>query len=392
MKNNTNFEFAGPGRILFGRGRIAEIGRVAGEFGKRALVVTNADRSGKQGLIERLKRLLAEAGISAEIFRIEREPIAEDVDRAAEAARRAELVIGLGGGSAIDAAKAAAAVAAGGGACMDYMEVVGGGKAITKRPMPFIAVATTGGTGAEATKNAVIGCPEKRYKASLRSPLMLARVAIVDPELHVHVRPEVTARCGMDALTQLIESYTSKGANALTDGLAMEGLRRAARSLRRAVEDGTDLDAREDMALAALISGMTLANAGLGAAHGIAAPVCAMVDAPHGAVCAALVAHVMRANIAGLRAAGNPALGRYAEIGRILTGNHSLSDDEAADAGAEAAGALARDLKIPGLGEWGLTEGMLGEAAGKARKASSMRWNPIEIGEKDLAELIRKAL
>jgi alcohol dehydrogenase class IV len=390
------FGFETAARIVFGRGRLDEIGNLMAEHGRSALIVSNADRTAKQGLMARIEKLAAAESVDVEIFWIRGEPDTECVDRGLEAARRidAKAIVGIGGGSAIDAAKAMAGLMTNGGSCLDYMEVVGEGRPIRVPPVPWIAVPSTAGTGAEVTRNAVIGSEEHAYKASIRSPMLLARVALVDPEIGVAVPPDVTARAGMDALTQCLESYTSSGANAMTDPLALEGVERAGRSLRRAVESGDDLDAREEMALAALLSGITLTNAGLGAVHGLAAPLGARYPVPHGAVCAALLPHVMSANIGALRAEhpGHPALRRYAEIGRRMAGRRDLSDDEAADAGAAVAAALARDLRIPGLESLGVEESGIEGVVRMAQKASSMKFNPVELPAEILTGIVRKAL
>ena len=302
-------------------------------------------------------------------------------------------MIGVGGGSAIDAAKAIAGLMTNGGSCLDYMEVIGEGRPIRKPALPWIAVPTTAGTGAEVTRNAVIGSKRRRYKASIRSPRLLPAVALVDPELGVGVSPEITARSGMDALTQCIESYTSNGANPMTDPLAREGITLAARSLRRAVADGNDLAAREEMALAALLSGITLTNAGLGAVHGFAAPAGARFPIPHGTVCAALLPGVMQANVGELRRIdpGHPWLARYAEVGRRMTGDRSCSDDRAVDAATTFVSDLVRDLRIPRLGTFGISEADIPELAQTARKASSMKFNPIELPPATLEQILRNA-
>ncbi|MGB2823233.1 MAG: iron-containing alcohol dehydrogenase, partial [Phycisphaerae bacterium] len=262
----VEFDFLSVGRIIFGRGRARQVGELAGALGTTALVVTNAGEPGDGGVVDGLGESLSTAGLKCFFVQQPGEPTVGDVDRALETARGegCDVVVGLGGGSAIDAAKATAALLTNGGSPLDYMEVVGKGGKITRPAAPWLAVPTTAGTGAEVTRNAVIACPEKHFKASIRGEQLLARVVIVDPELGVSVPPEVTAGSGMDALCQLIESYTSVNAQPLTDALAAEGIPRAARSLRRAFADGTDLDAREDMAMAALLSGITLTNAGLG--------------------------------------------------------------------------------------------------------------------------------
>jgi alcohol dehydrogenase class IV len=390
------FSFGTAGRIEFGRGRFEEIGKLAASLGSSLLVVCNADRSGDQGLLRRLEELAARESLTIEVVWIAGEPVIEDVDRGLEAARRSssDVVIGLGGGSAIDAAKAIAGLLTNGGSCLDYMEVIGRGLPIRLAAAPWIAVPTTAGTGAEVTRNAVIGSKEKAYKASIRSPLLLASVALVDPELGVGVRPEITARCGMDALTQCIESYTSSGANPMTDGLALEGIERAARSLRRACRQGDDIAARADMALAALISGITLSNAGLGAVHGLAAPAGARFPVPHGVVCARLLAPVMKVNMEALRseAPHHPALERYAEVGRLLAGDRGLSGDEAQAAAVESADALVRDLDVPGLASFGFSDDAIPAIVEKARGASSMRFNPVELPASVLEGVLRSAL
>jgi alcohol dehydrogenase class IV len=271
---------------------------------------------------------------------------------------------------------------------------VGKGQKITKPAMPWIAVPTTAGTGAEATRNAVIGYPEKQFKASIRSEHMLARVALVDAELGVNVPPEVTASSGMDALCQLIESYTSSNANPMSDALALQGIPLAARSLRRAYADGHDLDAREDMAMAAMLSGITLANAGLGAVHGFAAPLGANFPVPHGTACAALLPYVIAANIAAMRAesAHHPGLTRYAAVGHALAGQTQLKDEQAITLCVEFTAALARDLKIPSLGRYGVGERDIPEMVTLARKSSSMRYNPIELTEPELAAILQAAI
>jgi len=392
----NKFEFHGVGRIVFGRGQFARMGELAARLGRSALVVSNAGRQGDGGMVDRLAGLLSAAGVRMAFLGQAAEPQVADVERGLRAAReeKCDMVIGLGGGSAIDAAKAVAALLTNGGSPTDYMEVVGKGLKITRPAAAWIAVPTTAGTGAEVTRNAVIGWAEKRFKASIRSEHLLARFVLVDAELGVSVPRDVTAWAGMDAMCQLIESYTSLGATPITDALAMRGIALAARSLRRAFVNGGDLDAREEMALAALLSGMALANAGLGAAHGLAAPLGANFPVPHGAACAALLRGVLAANVAALRAwpGGEAALGRYAAIGRTLTGRTDLRDSEAIDAATEFTAALARDLDIPALGRFGLTEGCVREMVDLAGRSSSMRYNPVSLSPDALAEVLREAL
>ena len=324
------------------------------------------------------------------------EPQVTDVDRGVRRARResCDLLIGLGGGSAIDAAKAVAGVLANGGSALDYMEVIGEGRKITRRALPWIAVPATAGTGAEVTRNAVIACREKQFKASIRGWQLLASVALVDPELGAGVCPEVTARSGMDAMSQLIESATSNKAQPITDALAIKGISLAARALPRVFHDGNDSEARENMAMAALLSGITLTNVGLGAVHGFAAPLGANFPVPHGAVCAALLPHVMAANAAALQdeSPDHPVLTRYAKIGRTLVAEAGAGGRAAIEAGIGCVRDLVRDLNIPPLSEFGLGQADIPRLVSLARKSSSMRYNPVVLPDETLTEILAKAL
>jgi alcohol dehydrogenase class IV len=386
------FDFFSVPRIVFGRGKIARLAELAKPLGQSTLLVYN----GSDALADRVSSLVASTQIKCHTYRQHGEPKVADVDAALDAARgnQCDMVIGVGGGSAIDCAKAVAGLLTNGGTALDYMEVVGKGRKITQMAAPWIAIPTTAGTGAEVTRNAVIGAPEKKFKASIRGEQLLARIALVDPELGVSTPGQVTASSGMDALCQCIESYTSIGANPMTDALTLRGMRAAATSLRRAFENGNDIDAREQMALSALLSGITLTNAGLGAVHGFAAPLGANFPAPHGTVCAALLPHVIAANIAGAKARleQHPVLSRYAEVGRACTGREALSVEAAIDAAAAFCADLARDLKISRLGEYGITESDIPAMVELARKASSMKFNPVVLTDTELSEVLRRAL
>jgi alcohol dehydrogenase class IV len=300
------------------------------------------------------------------------------------------VVVGVGGGSVLDGAKAIAALLTNGGEPLDYLEVIGAGRRIERPSAPFVAVPTTSGTGSEVTRNAVLASPEHRVKVSLRSVLMLPRLALLDPKLTASAPPDVTASTGLDALTQVLEPFVSSRANALTDALCRDGLTRAARSLRRAYEDGSDLDAREDMALVSLYGGMALANAGLGAVHGFAGPLGGMLGAPHGALCARLLPGVIEANVEALRrrAPEGGVLARYGEVARILTGRAEATPEE----GAWWVRDLGEALSIPRLSAHGLTSADLETAVTKARRASSMRGNPIELTDDELHHILEDAL
>lgn len=381
-----NFEFTTAGRILFGPGVLQQIGPLAAALGRRVLIVT----SRPEETVESLRRLLEP--LEVECYTVSGEPTVAAIQAGVQRAKKADcdLVIGFGGGSAIDAGKAVAALAANPGEVLDYLEVIGGGRHLAQAPLPFIAIPTTAGTGSEVTRNAVIASPGHRVKVSLRSPLMLPRLALVDPELTFSLPPEVTATTGLDALTQLIEPCTCNTPNPLIDPLCEEGIRRVVRSLEKACKEGGDLPAREDMALASLLGGLALANARLGAVHGIAGPLGGMHAAPHGAVCAALLPHVMAANIHALeeRAPQNPARRRYQRIAQFLTGR---PEAKAAD-GAAWVNDLVRRLRIPPLSAWGLSATDFPELIEKSAHASSMRGNPVQLTTPELLEILEHAL
>jgi alcohol dehydrogenase class IV len=389
------FELAAPARILFGAGAVAELAGIARALGSRPLLVVGRSTARAAAVI----RALEDQGLPPALFSVPGEPtvaLARDGTAIARAAR-CDLVIGLGGGSALDAGKAIAALLGNGGDPLDYLEVIGGGQALSRAGAPFIAVPTTAGTGSEVTKNAVLASPEHRIKASLRSPLMLARAAIVDPDLLAGLPPEAIAGGGLDALSQLIEPFISARANPVTDALAREGIRRSARSLRRAHEQaqapdpgGVAAAEREDLALASLLGGLCLANAGLGAVHGFAAPVGGRWPAPHGAACAALLPHALRVNRAALaaRAPDHPALARFDEIAVLLTGRAGAT---AAD-GLDWLDALCAALSVPGLASYGMTAADIPDLVQRARAASSMKGNPLPLTDGELTEIAARAL
>ncbi|MBZ0292640.1 MAG: iron-containing alcohol dehydrogenase [Anaerolineae bacterium] len=381
-----NFEFATASRIIFGSGKLYDLRAIVAEMGTRVLVITATTVTRSSSLLE----LLDEGHIPYSVFQVTEEPSVELVQAGIKQARQADcdLVIAMGGGSVIDTGKAIAALATNAGEPLDYLEVIGKGQPLTQPPLPVIAIPTTAGTGAEVTRNAVLASHEHKVKVSLRSPLMLPRVALVDPELTYSVPPNVTAYTGMDALTQVLEPYVTHLANPLTDSLCREGMARAARSLRRAYDDGEDNAAREDMALTSLFGGLALANAKLGAVHGFAGPLGGMYHAPHGAVCARLLPFVTEVNVHALRDRDphNRALERYDEIGQILTGTP----------GAEQVVAwvheLGEALEIPPLGEYGVTRAAIPEIVEKSARSSSMKGNPITLTHDELAGILEQAL
>jgi alcohol dehydrogenase class IV len=382
------FEFTTAQQIIFGPGILDQVGDKIGGLGRRAFIVTGASARSAERLID----LLAEKGLEATTFRVSGEPTVDLVQAGVAQARwfNSDLVIGMGGGSAIDCGKAIAALCTNPGEALDYLEVVGKGQPLEVAPLPYVAVPTTAGTGSEVTKNAVLGVPEKKVKVSLRSNRMLPRLAIIDPQLTLGLPALITAQTGLDALTQLIEPYVSKAANPLTDSLCREGIQRAGRSLLRACRAGDDLSARQDMSIASFFGGLALANAKLGAVHGFAGPLGGMFPAPHGAICARLLPFVMQANVRALqqRQPDSQVLKRYEEIARMLTGQPGASAEE----GAAWVQSLCEDLAIPPLRQYGLQEAHFEAVIEKSARASSMKGNPIVLTDGELRSILEQSI
>jgi alcohol dehydrogenase class IV len=302
----------------------------------------------------------------------------------------AEMVISFGGGAAIDTGKAIAALATNPGGVIDYLEIIGRGRKLTQPPLPFVAIPTTAGTGAEVTRNAVISSPEHKLKVSLRSPLMLPKVALVDPELTYGLPSAITAYTGMDALTQCIEPFVSNAANPMTDAFCKEGIGRGAKALRQAVT-GENPDARHEMALTSLMGGLALANAKLGAVHGFAGVLGGMYDAPHGALCAALLPPVVEVNVRALRARdpNHRGLDNYTEIAQTIL-NWPSFPAHAEDL-ARWCAQLVKDIGIPPLRSYGITREDFPTIVEHSAKASSMKGNPIVLTADELTEILEKA-
>ncbi|MFB3826253.1 MAG: iron-containing alcohol dehydrogenase [Bryobacteraceae bacterium] len=375
------FDFAAPHRILFGEGAAREAAPAARGMGRRVLLVTGRSPE---------RAAAVAGGLDSVPLAVTGEPTLEIVREGARLAREngCDVVLAVGGGSAIDAGKAVAALMTNGGDPLDYLEVIGKGQPIEKPSAPFIAVPTTAGTGSEATRNSVLASTEGRVKASLRSPFMLPRLAIVDPELTFGLPPALTASTGLDALTQLIEPYCSVRANPMTDMFCVEGMTRAREALPRACADGADREARASMAFASLLGGLSLANAGLGAVHGFAAPVGGSFPAPHGAVCAALLPHVMEINITALRARAPAGLARYATVAGILTGRPGAQPED----GAKWVRELCARLQVPPLSAYGVSPQHVPALVEQASKASSMKANPIALTREELTMILERAI
>jgi alcohol dehydrogenase class IV len=383
------FEHFSVPRILFGAGQVNRLPEVARPLGTRALVV-HAGAADSADVV-RVWRMLEEADIDHRLLRQRGEPTTEHVDGGLAVARREEcdFVIALGGGSAIDAAKAIAGLLANGGEALDYMEVVGKGQKITKPAAPWIAIPTTFGTGAEVTRNAVIGHPPAKFKASIRSEHLLARTAIVDPELGVNVSRETIAQSGMDAMCQLIEAYLSTGATPMTDAiieLAIRGM-----NVLTSYMMPSETSARTANAFGSLCSGIALANAGLGAVHGFAAPLGANFPVPHGLVCGVLLPHVLRANLAeAIRTKADGTLLRFAVLSRPLS---SLEDaEQAVEEWITMIEKLVASLHLRPLSAFGITESHIPEMVELAKRASSMKYNPVKLADEALAEILRRGI
>ncbi len=385
---SIQFEFATSGRIVFGLGALQRIGELIQVLGPRILVVTGKDSSRAKPLTDQLEKL----GVEQIEFRVGGEPTIDLMRHGVQLARNSSAtgIVGFGGGSVIDSAKAISGLTTNQGDILDYLEVIGKAKPLEAAALPLCAIPTTAGTGAEVTKNAVLGSPEHHVKVSLRGSILLPRLVVVDPETTVPVPPVVTAATGLDTLTQLIEPYVSVRANPMTDAFCLSGLPRVVTGLPRAFRDGHDRGARTDMSLASLLGGMALANAGLGAVHGFAAPIGGMFDAPHGAICAALLPYVMDMNIRALRSRmpESDALRRYDALGSLLTNKASAKADDAVNWVRD----LCRTLNVAPLGKFGVRDTEIKVLVEKAQQANSMKANPILLETDELAEILRAAL
>lgn len=382
-----SFEFSTAGRIIFGAGSIRETGNIARGLGSKVLVVGG----GREAPARILEQIITDHKLESISCQIKGEPDLEVISEIVEITRkeRCSCVAAVGGGSVLDAGKAAAALVPQQGSVMDYLEVIGEGKPLSQRPLPFIAIPTTAGTGSEVTRNAVLTSKSHRVKVSLRSYKMLPMAAIIDPELMLSMPPEVTAATGMDAFTQLVEPYVSNKANAFTDPLCLEGIKLASGSIRSVYDDGTNLERREDMAMAALYSGLALANAGLGAAHGLAGPLGGLLGAPHGALCARLIGPVIQVNWEAMldREPSNPAIERYLDISQVV-GFSERDDDRNLTTWVNH---LTEDLRIPRLVDMGLERADITEVIDQAKRASSMKANPIRLDEAEISRILEMA-
>lgn len=393
----TNYSFLAPRQIVFGWGRRAELGTLAAGIGRRALLVSGSRSLERSGSIDQLVGLLDAAGLEVLGFPVDsREPEVRDVDQLTDAFRALNpsehyVVVAIGGGSTIDLAKAAAALATNqhGESVVNFLEGVGQGLQITRPPLRMIAVPTTAGTGAEATKNAVISSnsageaiASRPYKKSLRSDLMIPQLVIVDPELTVSVPPATTAYTGMDAITQLIESLISRRAAPIPQALCLHGLQLAIPALPVAVADGTQRQPREAMAHAALLSGMALANSGLGLAHGVAAALGVTCQVPHGLACAVMLPTALRVNQAVSQS-------QLAQLEHLFDASRP-EPAAAADRFIERIEALCRTVGIPSrLRDIGVRREQI-DLLVPGSRGNSMSGNPRDVSDSELRQLLEQ--
>jgi len=385
--NKTRFEFATAKWIIFGAGSAKKIADNTLNLGSKPLIVTGKNQDRCKFLLDDFTR----KNIKLETFPVNGEPTTGVVTECLNLAKRSktDVIIGIGGGSAIDTGKAISALITNEGDLFDYLEVIGRGKPIKNPTIPFIAVPTTAGTGTEVTKNAVIKSNEHSVKVSLRSPFMLPDIAILDPVLTYSMPKEVTASTGLDAFTQVIEPYVSIKANMLTDSICKEGIKRISRSLLKAFNNPTDAKAREDMCIGSLFGGIALANAKLGAVHGFAGPMGGMIDAPHGVICGILLPYVIKANIKALeeRKPTSEVFKKYEKVAKIVTKNEKAKPKDLIRWTDELYG----KLNMPHLSEVDLKEEQIEELIDKAKKSNSMKGNPIVLNDEELKGIIKDA-
>ena len=374
------YEFRLPGVTHFGWGAVERVGGEAAGLGKRALLVTGRTAMKRTGMADRVLKLLSSAGVSAVSYdRVESDPSSSTIDRGAAVAREegCDLVIGLGGGSPMDAARAISAMAVLEGPILDYLD----GKPIDRPGLPLVNIATTAGTASEVTAVSVVLDERRRLKCGMRSPYWFARVAITDPELTLTMPPPLTAATGLDALTHAVESYLSTQATPPSEGMALRAIELVGRHLRAAFADGSDRPAREGMALASMTAGMAFANSGLGLVHGLVHPIGARFGVAHGAICGRLLPHVMQFN--------KPAAAeKLARVGQALTGRAAATADDAVAATAS----LLDDLGVPkGIGDLGIPADQMPSLAKDGLLAGAVKTNPRPVTEEEALALLQEA-
>jgi len=391
----SEFLFSSTPHIHFGSGKRSQLNALISDFGKKAVLVTGRDSFDSSSCCQKLWQELSQ-DFDIRRVRVSGEPSPQLVDDAVSELRSfsPDCVIALGGGSAVDAGKAIAGLLPSGDSVMEYLEGVGKGRTYSGPSTPFIAVPTTAGTGGEASKNAVLSVVgTEGFKKSFRHETLVARHIILDPELTLECPSDVTAACGMDALTQLLESYVSLNANPMTDALALSGLEKIRDSLVTAVEEGGDIEARAGMLYASSLSGVTLANAGLGSVHGIASPLGAYFPIPHGVVCGSLLVEATQMNIVAMyeRSPEHPSLNKYADAGRLFSGQESLDAYAAREALLGILQAWSGRLKMPRLSQFGVSEKDIDRIVAGSR-GNSMQTNPVSLTDLEIGEIVRRRL
>ena len=386
------FQFARLPLIYFGSGKLFDLPAIVRRFGTSVLLVT-----GEKSFFEsaRSKSLLIqfdEQSINYQYVPVKSEPSPELIDETVHqfGDKKIDAVLSIGGGSVIDAGKAISAMLYKSSPVREYLEVVGN-KEHPGTKVPFIAIPTTSGTGSEATKNAVISkVGRDGFKRSLRHDNLVPDIALIDPDLSVSCPPDVTAAAGMDCFTQLTESFLSGKSNEYTDALAMEGFKAVNRSLVRCFTHGNDINARSDMSFAALTSGICLANAGLGAIHGIAGTTGALHDIPHGIICGTLMAAGNEINVRELRKAGgdNPALKKYATLGRMFSQKEGTSDDYYIDSFIDILHKMTEQLRLPRLRKYGISSDDISLICSQ----TDIKNNPVKLSPDQVAEIIETRL
>lgn len=374
-----------PTHIVAACGALNELGKEAAALGQSALLVCGGKSAKSAGYVERATEILTQAGVQVTLYEgIAAEPELEMVERGLKlaAANHIELVIGLGGGSPMDTAKAIAGLAGLEGSVREYFQ----GKPITANGLPFIAIPTTSGTGAEVTKNAVLTDAATGIKQSIRDDRWYARTAIIDPKLTLSLPPKVTASSGSDALCQAIEAYTSIGASPITDALARRAVQLIGNSLEASYQDGSNLAAREDMAYGSLMAGMAMGNARLGGVHGMAHPLGARYHIPHGTVCGLLLPYTMVYNI-------DYAQTKYAAIARMLSNETPMDEAQAAREAVDKVKSIIENVGIPlHLAEFGVERSAFKEIIAESLPSSSLKHNPRPLGHDDVLAILEAAL
>jgi alcohol dehydrogenase class IV len=385
----TPFQLNLPGRILFGRGKFAALPELTSSYGRKVMILTGARSFQQSPFYKPLIKGFEDLSMGFEVIGISGEPSPMLIDGITTKYRRkeVEVIVAIGGGSVIDTGKAVSAMLPINHSVYEYLEGIGSGKTHSGKKLPFIAVPTTAGTGSETTKNAVLSdVNHDGFKKSIRHDAFIPDIALIDPDLTLTCPVNVTAACGLDAYTQLLESYVSINANPMTDALAYSGLEKISASLPEVVANLSDVEARVNLSYASMISGITLANAGLGIVHGFASAIGGFHDVPHGIVCGTLLSASVRENIMNLQRddPGNITLKKYAKAGRLF--RNGLDDDMETNLKAliKTLDEWTVRFNVPKLGEYGVKQA----DADKILKETGQKQNPVQLDEKIMKSML----